>query len=163
MSSSGVSVGELLEHALAERLQAQPPVAVHRARLRRAEQLDLQAVQRDRDLALAGDLLEQPVGQLLGPRGGVEVGAAEAIGDRADPADLAARGPAQRGLRMSALATKCQVVEESDTPASAATRRCVTAATPSRATIRTVAATIASRTRSEASAREPVAVDTGAS
>ena len=37
---------------------------------------------------------------------------------------------------MSALVAKCQVVEDSDTPASAATPRWVTAATPSRATIR---------------------------
>ena len=65
--------------------------------------------------------------------------------------------------RMSALVAKCQVVEDSETRASAATRRWVTAATPSRATTRTVAATIASRTRSEASAREPVAADTPAS
>jgi quercetin dioxygenase-like cupin family protein len=62
--------------------------------------------------------------------------------------------------RLSAFAAKCQVVEDSATPASAATRRCVTAATPSRATMRTVAATIASRVRREASARGPVSVDT---
>ena len=41
-----------------------------------------------------------------------------------------------------------------------ATRRWVTAATPSRATTRTVAATIASRVRLEASARGPVSEDT---
>ena len=64
-------------------------------------------------------------------------------------------------MRMSALVAKCQVVEDSATPASAATRRCVTAEIPSRATIRTVAAMIASRTRSEASARVPVAAGTG--
>ena len=61
---------------------------------------------------------------------------------------------------MSVLAAKCQVVEDSATPASAATRRWVTAEIPSRATIRTVAATIASRTRSEASARVLVAAGT---
>jgi hypothetical protein len=51
------------------------------------------------------------------------------------------------------LDAKCHVVEDSDTSAWSATRRWVTALTPSRATIRTVAATIASRRRSEASAR----------
>ena len=61
---------------------------------------------------------------------------------------------------MSAFVAKCQVVEDSATPASPATRRWVTAATPSRATMRTVAATIASRVRLEASARGPVSVDT---
>src|SRR5215218_4255641 len=55
--------------------------------------------------------------------------------------------------RISALVAKCHVVDESDTSASLATRRCVTAATPSRAAILTVAATIASRTRLEALAR----------
>ena len=59
---------------------------------------------------------------------------------------------------MAAFVAKCQVVEDSATPASAATRRWLTAATPSRATMRTVAATIASRVRREASARGPVSV-----
>ena len=62
---------------------------------------------------------------------------------------------------MSALVAKCHVVEDSATPASAATPRCVTAATPSRATMRTVAATIASRIRLEASARRPVSGTAG--
>ena len=52
---------------------------------------------------------------------------------------------ASAASRMSALDAKCQVVDDSATPASAATRRCVTAATPSAATIRTVAVMIDSR------------------
>ena len=54
---------------------------------------------------------------------------------------------------MSCLVAKCQVVEDSETPASLATARWVTAATPSRAVIATVAATIDSWTRCEVSAR----------
>jgi hypothetical protein len=65
--------------------------------------------------------------------------------------------------RISVFVSKCQVVEDSETPASSATRRWVTAATPSRATIVTVAATIASRTRSDAAARVPVAAGTAPS
>src|SRR5215204_254597 len=63
--------------------------------------------------------------------------------------------------RMSPFVAKCQVVEERATSASAATRRWVTAATPPRATTRAVAATIASRTRREDSARGPASRGTG--
>jgi hypothetical protein len=69
---------------------------VHLAGARRAQQLDLQPVQRDRDVALAGDLLVQPVGELVGPGRRVEV-AGEPVADRRDPLDLLARRPAQRG------------------------------------------------------------------
>jgi hypothetical protein len=85
-----------LEHALAERAQAAAPLLVHLARLGAPEQLDLQPVERHRHVALARDLLEQPVGQLVGPGGGVEVVAAQAVGDRGDAGDLAAGRPAQR-------------------------------------------------------------------
>ena len=43
----------VLEHALAERAQPASPLAVDLARAGRAEQLDLQAVERDGDVALA--------------------------------------------------------------------------------------------------------------
>ena len=45
-----------------------------------------------------GDLLDQPVGELLGPGGRVERGVAEALGDLGDAGDLVPRGPLQRRL-----------------------------------------------------------------
>src|SRR5918994_2471534 len=51
--------GRVLEHALTDRAQPLPPVPVDLARAVRAEQLDLQAIERHRELALAGDLLDQ--------------------------------------------------------------------------------------------------------
>ena len=134
---------------------------MHLERAGRAEQLDLQAVERDGGLALGRDLLDEPVGELV----------AQAEGSKSVSPRRSAIAPMRAtswravqcsaASRMSALVAKCQVVEESATSASAATRRCVTAATPSRATIRTVAATIESRTRLEASARGPVAAHVG--
>ena len=57
---------------------------VRRARRLESAQLDLQAVERDRDVALGRHLLDQPVRELLGPGGGVELGVAEPVGDRGD-------------------------------------------------------------------------------
>ena len=152
-SSSGVSVAECSSTRSPSARSPLPPLAVHAQRARGAEQLDLQAVERDGDLALGRDLLDQPVGELLGPRGRVEAAPPSRSAIAAMRATSCRAVQCSAASRMSALVAKCQVVEESETPASAATRRCVTAATPSRATIRTVAATIASRTRLEASAR----------
>ena len=106
-----------------------------------AEQLGLQAVERDGLLALGRHLLEQPVGERLGPGRGSK---SESPSRSAIAAirDLVLGGPVQRRLEDVGLGRECQVVEDSDTSASAATRRCVTAATPSRATIRTVAPTM---------------------
>jgi hypothetical protein len=72
-------------------------------RARRAEQLDLEPVERDGDLALGRELLDQPVAELLRPRRRVEVGVAEAVGDRPDAVDLVARGPVERGFEDVAL------------------------------------------------------------
>ena len=151
------SMSAISAHALADRVQAVAPLAVQLRRARRAEQLGLQAVERDRQLALGRHLLDQPVGRARRP---TRPGSKSAPASRS--AIAAMRSTSRRAVqcraasRMSALVAKCHVVEDSETFASAATPRWVTAPTPSRATTRTVAATIDSRTRWEACARTPV-------
>ena len=150
-SRSGV--GERSTRVLAERAQAASPLPVHVTRAGRAEQLDLQPIQGGRDLALVGHLPDQPVGQLLGPGRRIGIGVAQAQGDAGDPPDLPLRRPLQRGLQDVVLGGEVPRRRGERDLRLAATRRWVTAAMPSRATIRTVATTIASRTCLEASAR----------
>ena len=96
-SRSGVE--ERSHGVLAQRAQPASPLPVHVARAGRAQQLDLQPIQRGRDLALLGRLPDQPVGQLLGPGRRVRVGVAQAQRDLGDPPDLPLRRPLQRGLQ----------------------------------------------------------------
>ena len=61
--------------------QAAAPLAVGRRAPGESAQLDLQAVERDGDVALGRHLPDQPVRELLGPGRGVELGVAEPVGD----------------------------------------------------------------------------------
>ena len=131
------------------------PLPVHVERSRRAEQLDLQAVERDGDLALVGHLPDEPVGELLGPGRRDRSRVAEPLDDlaRSAPTSLRRRPPQRRDAGCppswrSATSSRRARPRPRPRRGDGSPRR-----RPRARRSATVAAMIASRTRCEDSAR----------